>query len=155
MPIGLSEAVMQVQTRIDHRAYTPDYLRRILERARTIAVVGASTDPWRPSFGVMGYLNRTGYRLIPINPTAMGQSLYGEPFRADLREIDDTIDLVNVFRRLDYIPEVVEAAIAVGAPALWLQLGIAHPEAARRAEAAGMQVVMNRCISVEHSRLMR
>jgi uncharacterized protein len=155
MPIGKSEAVMQVQTRIDHRAYTPDYLRRVLERASTIAVVGASTDPWRPSFGVMGYLHRAGYRIIPVNPTALGQSLYGEPFRADLREIDEPVDLVNVFRRADFIPEVVEASIAISTPALWLQLGIVHLDAVRQAEAAGIQVVMNRCISVEHSRLMR
>jgi predicted CoA-binding protein len=146
---------MQVQTSIDHRAYAPDYLRHILERTKTIAVVGASTDPWRPSFGVMSYLNRAGYRLIPVNPTAMGQSLYGEPFRAQLKDIGEPVDLVNVFRRPEYIPGIVEEAIAIGAPALWLQLGIVHPDAARRAESAGIRVVMNRCLSVEHSRLTR
>nr|WP_114184780.1 CoA-binding protein [Microvirga aerophila] len=140
---------------MDHRAYAPDYLRHILERTKTIAVVGASIDPWRPSFGVMSYLNRVGYRLIPVNPTAIGQSLNGEPFRAQLKDIGEPIDLVNVFRRPEYIPGIVEEAIAIGAPALWLQLGIMHPDAARRAESAGIQVVMNRCLSVEHSRLMR
>jgi predicted CoA-binding protein len=153
--IGEEEAPMQVQTRIDHRAYAPDYLRGILERTRTIAVVGASADPWRPSFGVMGYLHRAGYRLIPVNPTAMGQSLYGEPFRARLQEIGEAVDLVNVFRRPEHIPGVIEETIAIGAPALWLQLGISHLKSAMRAEAAGIQVVMNRCISVEHSRLIR
>jgi len=154
-PIGGEEAAMQGQTTIDHRAYAPDYLRGILERTRTIAVVGASTDPWRPSFGVMGYLHRAGYRLIPVNPTALGRSLYGEPFRARLEEIGAPVDLVNVFRRPEYIPSIVEEVIAIGAPALWLQMGITHLAAAARAEAAGIQVVMNRCISMEHSRLFR
>jgi len=146
---------MQVEARIDHRSYPPDYLRGILERTKTIAVVGASTDPWRPSFGVMGYLHRAGYRLIPVNPTALGQQLYGEPFRSGLREIGEPVDLVNVFRRPEHIPEVVDDAITTGAPAIWLQLGITHADAAAKAEAAGLQVVMNRCISVEHSRLFR
>ena len=136
-------------------AYPPDYLRGILSRARTIAVVGASADPWRPSFGVTGYLHRAGYRIIPVNPTALGQTLYGEPFRAGLHDIAEQVDLVNVFRRPDAVPAVVEEAIAIRAPALWLQLGIIHQAAAERAEEAGLDVVMNRCISVEHSRLMR
>ena len=146
---------MQTDTRIDHRSYPPGYLRGILERTRTIAVVGASTDPWRPSFGVMNYLHRAGYRLIPVNPTALGQRLHGEPFRASLQEIEEPVDLVDVFRRPEHIPAVVDDAIAIRAPALWLQLGISHAEAAARAEAAGIQVVMNRCISVDHSRLFR
>ncbi|MFC4172597.1 CoA-binding protein [Microvirga sp. GCM10011540] len=146
---------MQADTHIDHQAYTPDYLRNVLEGVRTIAVVGASTDPWRPSFGVMSYLGRAGYRLIPVNPTALGQTLQGEPFRACLQEIDEPVDLINVFRRPEHIPDVVEDAIAIKAPALWLQLGVAHPQAAVRAEAAGLRVVMNRCISIEHSRLFR
>jgi predicted CoA-binding protein len=139
----------------DHRSYDPAFLRELLERARTIAVVGASPDPWRPSFGVTGYMKRAGYRIIPVNPTSVGQMVHGEPCRGSLREVLDTVDLVNVFRRPDAVPEVVEDAIAAGAPALWLQLGVQHLEAARRAEAAGLTVVMDRCISVEHSRLMR
>lgn len=138
----------------DHVTYDPAALRSLLERTRTIAVVGASPDPWRPSFGIVGYLKRAGYRVVPVNPTALGQMVHGEPCRASLREILEDIDLVNVFRRPEFIPEVVDEAIAVKAPALWLQLGIHHAEAARRAEAAGMEVVMNRCISVEHRRLM-
>ena len=128
----------------DHVTYDPAELRGLLERTRTLAVVGASPDPWRPSFGIVGYLKRAGYRVVPVNPTALGQMVHGEPCRASLREILEDIDLVNVFRR----PEFVEDAIEVKAPALWLQLGIHH------AEAAGMEVVMNRCISVEHRRLM-
>lgn len=139
----------------DHRSYDPAFLRELLGRARTIAVVGASPDPWRPSFGVTGYMKRAGYRIIPVNPTCVGQMVHGEPCRGSLREVLDTVDLVNVFRRPDAVPEVVEDAIAAAAPALWLQLGVRHLEAARRAEAAGLTVVMDRCISVEHSRLMR
>jgi predicted CoA-binding protein len=155
MQIVGEEGSMQTGSSIDHNAYTQDYLRGILERTRTIAVVGASADPWRPSSGIMRYLHQAGYRIIPVNPTALGQSLYGEPFRARLEEIGEAVDLVNVFRRPEHVPAVVDGTIAIGAPALWLQLGIAHAEAAARAEAAGILVVMNRCISVEHSRLIR
>jgi uncharacterized protein len=146
---------MQVRNHVDRNGYTQDHLRGILERTKTIAVVGASPDPWRPSFGIMSYLHRAGYRIIPVNPTALGQSLYGEPFRARLEEIGEAVDLVNVFRRSEHVPGVVDGAIAIGAPVLWLQLGITHAEAAARAELAGIQVVPNRCISVEHSRLIR
>lgn len=146
---------MQIQAPIDHSAYPTDYLRDILARTRTIAVVGASIDPWRPSFGVTHYLHRAGYRIIPVNPTALGQNLHGEPFRARLQDIGEPVDLVNVFRRPEYIPDVVADTIAIRSPALWLQLGIVHAAAAAQAEAAGIQVVMNRCISIEHSRLMR
>jgi len=138
---------------LNHRSYDPDLLRAILNRTKTIAVVGASTDLWRPSFGVTDYLRRVGYRVIPVNPMALGQSLHGEPFQASLLDIREPVDLVNVFRRPEAIPDVVEDAIAIGAPAIWLQLGIRHKAAARRAENAGMTVVMDRCISVEHRRL--
>lgn len=134
--------------------YPPEFLRDILERTRTIAVVGASPDPGRPSFGVSAYLHHAGYRVIPVNPTALGLTLYGEPFRASLSEIGEAVDLVDVFRRPEFIPAIVEETIAVGARVLWLQLGIVHPHAASHAEAAGIKVVMNRCISIEHSRLL-
>lgn len=140
---------------IDHHAYAPDYLRGILERAKTVAVIGASPEPWRPSFGVMGYLQRAGYRIIPVNPTALGQSVHGEPIVGSLRDVAGSVDLVDIFRRPEAVPEAVEAAIAAGAPAVWMQLGIRHDAACARAEAAGLAVVMNRCISIEHSRLMR
>lgn len=146
---------VQEKSAIDHAHYQSGYLRTILEQTRTIAVVGASLDPWRPSFGVTNYLHRTGYRIIPVNPIVAGASLFNEPFRSSLREIEEAVDLVNVFRRSEFIPEVVEETIAIGAPAIWLQLGIVHREAAYKAEAKGLIVVMNRCISVEHSRLVR
>ena len=140
---------------VERDADRPDQLREILSRARTSAVVGASNEPWRPSFGIMRYLQRAGYRVIPVNPHLLGQSVHGEPFRASLRETGEPVDLVNVFRRPDAVEEVVDDAIAVGAPVLWTQLGV-HNEAARaKAEAAGITVVMNRCISVEHARLCR
>jgi uncharacterized protein len=146
---------MPATTTVNHGAYDPVYLRGLLEHARTIAVIGASPEPWRPSFGIMRYLQRAGYRVVPVNPTALGQSVHGEPFYGTLQEVPEPIDLVNVFRRPEAVGEAVDQAIAVGAPALWMQLGIRNDEACARAEAAGIEVVMNRCISVEHSRLMR
>jgi uncharacterized protein len=140
---------------VSHSAYPPDYLRDILMRARTIAVVGASNEPWRPSFGIMRYLQHAGYRIIPVNPFLVGQAVHGEAFRPSLRELREAVDLVNVFRRADAVAGVVEDAIAAGAPALWMQLGIRNDAACAKAEAAGIAVVMNRCISVEHARLCR
>ena len=145
---------MDTGIRIDHGAYSPGYLRSVLANAKTIAVFGASPEPWRPSFGVMRYLQRAGYRVIPVNPTALGATVHGEPFFACLQEAPEKIDLVDVFRRPEAVGEAVDQAIAAGAKALWMQLGIRNDAACAKAEAAGIQVVMNRCISVEHSRLM-
>jgi predicted CoA-binding protein len=141
--------------RIVHDLYTPEYLRGLLEGARTIGMVGASPERWRPSFGIMRYLQGAGYRVIPVNPTHAGTVLHGETVVPSLAEAGARIDLVNVFRRPDAVGAVVADAIAAGAPAIWMQLGIRHDDAAARAEAAGLTVVMNRCISVEHARLMR
>lgn len=138
---------------IDHVRYTPEYLRGILERARTIAAVGASPEPWRPSYGVTAYLRRAGYRIIAVNPTALGETLHGGRVVAALANIEEAVDLVNVFRRPQFLPGVVDEAVAIGAPALWMQLGIRHDAAKERAESAGLAVVMDRCISVEHRRL--
>jgi hypothetical protein len=149
------ETRAQSRPGIDPGAYRPDDLRGILARARTIAVFGASPEPWRPSFGVMRYLQRVGYRIIPVNPTAVGETVHGERFYATLQDVPEPIDLVDVFRRPDAVGEAVDQAIAAKANALWLQLGIRNDEACARAEAAGIAVVQNRCISVEHSRLMR
>jgi uncharacterized protein len=140
---------------VDHGAYRPDYLRSFFERARTIAIFGASPEPWRPSFGIMRYLQRVGYRVIPVNPTTLGESVHGERFYGRLEEVPEKIDCVNVFRRPDAVGEAVDQAIAAGARMLWMQLGIRNDAACARAEAAGIEVVMNRCISIEHSRLMR
>jgi predicted CoA-binding protein len=146
---------MPAPAAVDHDAYSPGYLRGILGRARTIAVIGASPEPWRPSFGVMRYLRRAGYRVIAVNPTAAGETVDGERFHARLDDVREPVDLVNVFRRPDAVGDAVDQAIAANAAALWMQLGIRNDAACARAEAAGIAVVMNRCISVEHARLMR
>jgi predicted CoA-binding protein len=140
---------------IDHTSYDSDYLRGLLTRAKTIAMVGASTERWRPSFGIMRYLQSVGYRVIPVNPFCLGDQVHGEPFYASLRDLPDRVGLVNVFRRPDAVGEVVDDAIAARAPALWMQLGVRNDDACARAEAAGIAVVMNRCISVDHARLCR
>lgn len=135
------------------RSDPPDRLTSLLMRARTVAVVGASLDPWRPSFGIARYLKRVGYRVVPVNPNHAGETLHGEPVLASLAEIEGEIDLVNVFRRSDAVGEVVDEAITGGAGAIWMQLGVRNEEAVARARVAGLEVVMDRCISVEHRRL--
>jgi len=123
----------------------------ILKSARTVAVVGLSADPSRPSHMVASYLKRQGYRIIPVNPNAT--EVLGEKSYPDLRSVPERIDVVDVFRRPEHVPGVVEEAIAVGAKALWLQEGVVHPEAAERARQAGLRVVMDRCMLKEHQRL--
>ena len=140
---------------IDHDRYAPEYLKDMLARAKAIAVVGASTEPWRASFGIMRYLQRAGYRVLPVNPNELGKSVHGEPFHGSLRALPQRVDLVNVFRRPDAVGAVVDDAIAAKAPAIWMQLGVRNDAACSKAEAAGIAVVMNRCISVEHARVMR
>lgn len=127
-------------------------LRRLLTESRTIAVVGLSPDPARPSHGVARYLQRQGYRIIPVNPYC--SVVLGERCYASLMDIPETVDIVDVFRRPEYVPAIAEQAIASGARALWLQLGVVHTEAAQRAQAAGLTVVMDRCLLVEHARLL-
>ncbi|MDE2306322.1 MAG: CoA-binding protein [Gammaproteobacteria bacterium] len=128
-------------------------IRRILERARSIAVVGASPDPRRPSHRVMAFLHAAGYRLIPVNPQSLGNVLFGEPCVASLESIASPVDLVDVFRASAAVPEIVESAIRIGAPALWLQIGVRHEAAAARAAAAGLDVIMDRCPAIEMPRL--
>ena len=106
-------------------------------------------------YEIMAYLKRHGNCVVAINPHAAGQMVHGEPFYESLDRAPYPVDLVNVFRRPDAVPAVVEEAIAVEAPSLWMQLGVRHDAAAARAEAAGIAVVMNRCISVDHARLFR
>ena len=127
-----------------------DPIHSLLASARTIAVIGCSADPGRDSHRVAAYLQRAGYRVIPVNPGF--DELLGERCYRDLAEIpgEVEIDIVDVFRRSEHVPPVADQAIARGARALWLQLGITHPEAERRAATAGLQVVSNRCLKVEH-----
>jgi O-acetylhomoserine (thiol)-lyase len=134
-------------------AYTDAKIRRILSSVRTIAMVGASTNWNRPSYFVMKYLQGKGYRVIPVNPSAAGQELQGEHVYASLRDVPDPIDMVDIFRPSEAVPPIIEDAIAIGAKVVWMQLGIRNDEAAARAEAAGIEVIMNRCPKIEFGRL--
>jgi predicted CoA-binding protein len=123
----------------------------ILRTSRTIAVVGLSNKRFRPSYGVAEYMKRAGYRIIPVNP---GQrEILGETCYPDLDSVPGSVDIVDIFRRPEYVPDIVEAAIRKGAKAIWMQEGVIHEEAARRAEAAGIAVVMDRCLLKDHRRL--
>jgi predicted CoA-binding protein len=128
-------------------------LRQILAWAKTIAVVGLSDKPDRPSYGVAAYLQAEGYRIIPVNPNI--SRVLGEKAYASLRDIPEAeaVDVVDIFRRPEHVPAVVEDAIATGAKVVWMQQGIVHEEAAARAEAAGLTVVMDACMAATHRHL--
>ncbi len=134
-------------------AYPDAKLRAILERVKTIALVGASANWNRPSYFVMKYLQGKGYRVIPVNPGLAGQTLLGETVHAGLRDIPEPIDMVEIFRAAAQVGPIVDDAIAIGAPVVWMQLGIRNDEAAAKAEAAGIEVIMNRCPKIEFGRL--
>lgn len=123
----------------------------ILRSARTIAVVGLSSKRYRPSYGVAEYMQRAGYRIIPVNPAET--QVLGEKCYPDLDSVPEAIDIVDIFRRSEFVPEIVEAAIRKGAKAVWMQEDVIHEEAARRAQEAGLEVVMDRCILKDHRRL--
>ena len=128
-------------------------IAEILGTMRTIAVVGISGKRYRPSYGVAEYMQRAGYRIIPVNPHET--DVLGEKCYPDLEAIPDAVDIVDIFRRPEFVPEIVEAAIRKGAKVIWMQEGVVHEEAARRAEAAGLTVVMDRCILKDHGRWAR
>jgi len=128
-------------------------IAELLKSAKTIAVVGLSDNPARTSYGVSAYMQSQGYRIIPVNP-AISEAL-GEKAYPTLSEVPEKIDIVNVFRRPEHVPEVVDEAIRLGVPAIWMQEGVVHEEAAEKARQAGIFVVMNRCILKEHGRLAR
>ena len=125
----------------------------ILAHTRTIALVGASDRPSRPSNGVMRTLQMHGYRVFPVNPQITGEHIHGEFVWRELSQIGEPIDLVDIFRRPELAGDAVDQAIAVGAKAVWMQLGVINEEAAARAEAAGLKVVMDRCPAIEIPRL--
>ncbi len=130
-------------------------IAEILRNAKTIAVVGLSPDPNRASLGVSASMQRAGYRIVPVNPKHAGETILGETVVSRLEEIDGQIDIVDLFRRAVDVPRPVREAIAVGAGTVWMQLGIRNEEAAAEARAAGLNVVQDRCIAVEHRRLIR
>ncbi|MBV9015061.1 MAG: CoA-binding protein [Alphaproteobacteria bacterium] len=138
---------------MDHDSYPATYLRDILTSVKTVAVVGASPQPHRPSHRVMRYLQQHGYRAIPVNPFAVGGTINGERVYASLAEVPETIDMVDVFRRTDAAGDAVDDAIAADAKVVWMQLGVRDDKAAARAEAKGLRVVMNRCPAIEIPRL--
>jgi predicted CoA-binding protein len=123
----------------------------LLKTSRTIAVVGLSSKRFRPSHGVAEYMQRNGYRIIPVNP--FEQTVLGEKCYPDLESIPEPVDIVDIFRRAEFVPEIVGAAITIGARAVWMQEGVVHEEAAARARAAGLEVVMDRCILKDHRRI--
>jgi hypothetical protein len=127
-----------------------DFIRAILEQGKTLAVVGLSAKTMRPSHGVAAYMQRHGYRIIPVNPHE--DRVLGEKCYAALDAVLEPFDVVVIFRRPEFVPEVVEAAIRKGAKVVWMQEGVVHEQAAERARAAGLKVVMDRCILKEHAK---
>jgi predicted CoA-binding protein len=138
---------------VNHDGYTDAYLRALLDCVRTIAMVGASPQWNRPSYFVMKYLQGKRFRVIPVNPRAVGETILGETVYADLKDIPDPVDMVDIFRNSEAAGPITDEAIAIGAKVVWMQIGVRNAEAAARAEAAGLRVVMNRCPKIEYSRL--
>ena len=128
-------------------------IRELLTTARVIAVVGLSSKKSRPSHGVSLYMQRAGYRIIPVNPAE--KEVLGEESRPSLDAVPEKVDIVDIFRRSEFVPEIVDQAIRIGAKAVWMQEGVIHEEAAAKARAAGLTVIMDRCILKEHMRLAR
>jgi predicted CoA-binding protein len=127
-----------------------DEIGEVLKRTKTIAVVGLSDSPLRPSYGVSAYMQSQGYKIIPVNPSIKGS--LGEKAVASLADVEEKIDMVDVFRRSEYVPELVDEAIRLKVPAIWLQEDVIHEEAAEKARKAGIFVVMDKCILKEHRR---
>ncbi|MFM8678708.1 MAG: CoA-binding protein [Alphaproteobacteria bacterium] len=138
---------------MNHDAYDDAYIRTILRDVRVIAMVGASPNWNRPSYFAMKYLQAKGYRVIPVNPVAAGQEILREKVHASLATIGDKVDMVDIFRNSEAAGPISDEAIAIGAKVVWMQLGVRNDEAAARAEAAGLRVVMNRCPKIEYGRL--
>ena len=138
---------------MNHEAYSDAYIRDILARNRTIAMVGASPNSSRPSYFAMKYLKQKGFTVIPVNPGQAGKKILGERVYASLGDIKQPVDIVDIFRSSDAAFGVTREAIRIGAKVVWMQLGVRNDEAARLAEDAGLKVVMNRCPKIEYGRL--
>ena len=135
--------------------YSDAYLRAILTRTNKIAMVGVSTNPVRPSYYVARYLALKGFTVFPVNPGHAGKILFGRRIAASLSEIGAQVDMVDIFRRSDAVPPIVDEALEVfpGLQTIWMQIGVEHAEAAAKAKARGLEVVMNRCPKIEYQRL--
>ncbi|MEW6657635.1 MAG: CoA-binding protein [Thermodesulfobacteriota bacterium] len=131
----------------------PQVITAILKNYRVVAVMGLSADPARPSYRVAAYLQQHGYRIIPVNPGC--QEILGEKCYPTLKDIPCPVEVVDIFRKVEAIPAIVEEAIQVGAKAVWMQLGLVEPESAQKARQAGLEVVMDHCLMVEHARLFK
>ena len=138
---------------MNHDSYSDAYIRDILSRYRSIAMVGASANTSRPSYFAMKYLKEKGFRVIPVNPGQAGKEILGERVYASLEDIGEKVDIVDIFRSSEAALEVTRDAIKHGAKVVWMQLGVRNDEAAKLAENAGLQVVMNRCPKIEYGRL--
>ncbi|PLW76696.1 CoA-binding protein [Cohaesibacter celericrescens] len=139
---------------MDHSNYSDAYIKDILESVKTIALVGASDKEERASFRVMRFLLEKGYNVIPVNPGKAGGKIQGQTVAASLADINEPIDMVDVFRNSEAAGKVIDEAIAIGAKTVWMQLGVINEEAAQRAEDAGLKVVMDLCPKIEYPRLM-
>jgi hypothetical protein len=135
--------------------YSDAQLKTVLEEVKTIAVVGVSTNPVRPSYFVARYLGLKGYRVLPINPGHAGKMLFGQTIQASLSDIREPVHMVDIFRRSEAVPAIVDEALEVcdGLKAIWMQIGVEHAEAAAKAEAQGISVIQNRCPKIEYQRL--
>jgi predicted CoA-binding protein len=138
---------------MNHDAYSDAYIRDILAQNRTIAMVGASANTSRPSYFAMKYLKQKGFAVIPVNPGQTGKEILGEKVYASLADIEQPIDIVDIFRSSDAALGITREAIKMGAKVVWMQLGVRNDEAAKLAEEAGLKVVMNRCPKIEYGRL--
>jgi predicted CoA-binding protein len=138
---------------MDHDNYTDAYIRDILVRYRTIAMVGASANPSRPSYFAMKYLKQKGFRVIPVNPGHAGKEILGEKVYATLADIGEPVEIVDIFRNAKDALPITREAIRIGAKVVWMQLGVRDEEAAKLAEEAALKVVMNRCPKIEYGRL--
>ncbi len=138
---------------MNHDDYNDKYIIDVLKDAKTVAMVGASANWNRPSFFAMKYMQQKGFRIIPVNPGVAGQAILGETVMANLDEIDEPIDMVDIFRNSEAAGSITDDAIKVGTKIVWMQLGVRNDDAAKRAEDAGLRVVMNRCPKIEYARL--
>ncbi len=136
-----------------HDSYDDAYIRQILGEVKRIAIVGASANEVRPSFFVTKYLIAKGYDIFPVNPGSAGTEIAGRLTYGTLADVPPPIDMVDVFRAPEFVPGIVDEAIRLGAKVVWMQLGVRHDDAAAKAEAAGLKVIMNRCPKIEYGRL--